>query len=425
MNASLTPRITAGALAALAARSTRAVRNALTLRSALTTSAALGVLTASALTACAPAPITPSAPGASTVQFADGKAGADSPAFLGIDGIDTAAPTEPGMPLPTGSTRFPASSISSTGDDSADRVTTLPPTGMPPATLVPAITKRGRLVIGIDQSQNRLSYRDQSTGELRGFEVELGREIARDIFGDPDAADFRFIDSTNLPSMLNDGTVDIIIRALTITNIRAQQASFSAPYLTASKRLLVPSDSTLTSPDDLNGQRVCVARGSTALDKLGLVAPDSEVLAVRRWSDCLQALQQRHIDAIYGDDAILLGISDQDPFTRIVGADGGGTATKEHYGVMMRKAIDADSQGLVRQVNSTIARILADGTWDSMFHRWFGSDLVYQRPPAPMYAEASSTTPSTHSDTATSTTSSTAPSAPSSTTTTEVGGIDE
>ena len=52
------------------------------------------------------------------------------------------------------------------------------------------IRERGRLIVGVEQSQYLLSYRDMVRGQLRGFEVELAREIARDLFDDPEAVDF-------------------------------------------------------------------------------------------------------------------------------------------------------------------------------------------------------------------------------------------
>ena len=58
-----------------------------------------------------------------------------------------------------------------------------------PTRRVPTIVERGRLVVGVAQSLNQLGFRDPVTGELAGFEIDLAREIARDIFGDPNRID--------------------------------------------------------------------------------------------------------------------------------------------------------------------------------------------------------------------------------------------
>ena len=88
------------------------------------------------------------------------------------------------------------------------------------------IRERGRIIVGVDQSQYLLSYRDASRGELRGFEVDLAREVARDIFGDPERVDFRFVDSAGRAEALRAGAVDIVIRTMSVTPGRAAQVDF-------------------------------------------------------------------------------------------------------------------------------------------------------------------------------------------------------
>ena len=91
------------------------------------------------------------------------------------------------------------------------------------------IRERGRLLVGIDQSQYLLSYRDTAAGDLRGFEVDLAHEIAKDILGDPDKVDFRFVESASRAEMLQSGAVDVVIRTMSITQERAEKVAFSTP----------------------------------------------------------------------------------------------------------------------------------------------------------------------------------------------------
>ncbi|WP_414835978.1 transporter substrate-binding domain-containing protein [Corynebacterium timonense] len=93
----------------------------------------------------------------------------------------------------------------------------------------------------MDQSQYLLSYRDTAVGDLRGFEIDLAHEIARDIFGDPDRVDFRFVESGRRVAALEEGDVDIIVRTMSITPERAKNSDFSVPYLASAVRLLTPS----------------------------------------------------------------------------------------------------------------------------------------------------------------------------------------
>lgn len=243
--------------------------------------------------------------------------------------------------------------------------------------LIPDIYQRGRIIVGVDQSQYLLSFRDNATGELKGFEVDLAHEIARDIFGDPDKVDFRFIDSTMRTEAIVSGQVDIVVRTMSITSKRLEAIDFSAPYLDSSVRMLVPTASGISSTGDITDERICVADGSNVVDMARRTFPDQEILRTRTWTDCLMAMQQFQTGAILGDETILAGAAAQDPLTTVTGE----AVADQQYSVGIPKGYD----GLTRQVNSTLERIRHDGTWDDMFNRWLSPHIDARSAPAPVY----------------------------------------
>ncbi len=89
--------------------------------------------------------------------------------------------------LPTPSGAAVVSNVLGAAVESCDATASLRPSTEPGPT-VEAIRKRGRLVAGIDQSTNLFSFRDPVSGELQGFDVDIAREVARDLVGSPDAA---------------------------------------------------------------------------------------------------------------------------------------------------------------------------------------------------------------------------------------------
>ena len=281
------------------------------------------------------------------------------------------------VPLP------PQASIEQPGTHPGAQVLTtglqgsLRPDERTPEERVPRIIERGYLLVGVDQSQNLLSFRNPATGELEGFEVELAREIAGDIFGDPSKVDFRFVDSSDSVYALESKQVDIVIRAMTITRERQDQVTFSTPYFSAQTRMLSFSETEIESIADLAGKTVCVTDGSTALQRTRRLAPESMIMKVRSSADCLVALQQNQADVIVSDDAILSGVAAQDPYTRIVGDP---IATEEYGIAMATPGAKHDTDGLVRQVNSTIARMREDGTWWMLYEQWLSK---YQDTPGP------------------------------------------
>lgn len=287
-----------------------------------------------------------------------------------------------GPPLPPDSSIEEPGAVAPVDLDADGWPGSLAPDDRPREERVPKIIERGRLIVGVDQSQNLLSFRDPVSGQLRGFEVDLAKEIARDIFDDPERVDFRFVDSGDRLRSLASGDVDLVIRSMSITRDRASRAEFSTPYFRTQTRLLTMESSGINSIGDLPGHTICVADGSTALQKARTVAPESSILRTLTWSDCLMALQQHQAQVILGDDAILSGIAAQDPYTRILGT----TLDTEYYSVAIaRSQGNRDTSGLVRQVNSTIERIRDDATWWSMFNDWFGSYLWTFGPPELRY----------------------------------------
>lgn len=280
--------------------------------------------------------------------------------------------------LPAGSVFEPAGSQPADVPQFDNLLGSLRPDDKKPEERVPRIKERGRIIIGVDQSQNLLSFRDPVTGELKGFEIDLAREISQDIFGSPDRVDFRFIDTTDRVTALETGHIDVLLRSLSVTRSAQDQMFFSTPYLTASTRMLVLEASGLASIDDLTGRTACAVNGSTSLQQIRAKNPKANIMRTAEWADCLVLLQQGIVDAIVANDTILAGMVAQDPYARIVGPK----LTNENYGAAIATpGAKHDTDGLVRQVNATIERVQHDGTWWKMYNRWFFEYALVESPP--------------------------------------------
>lgn len=249
----------------------------------------------------------------------------------------------------------------------------------PPTPSVDKIRERGRLIVGLDTGSNLMSFRDPATGRLEGFDVDIAREVARDIFGDPDKIEYRILTADERITALQESTVDIVVKTLTINCERREKIEFSSKYFEALQRIQVLKGSPIRSLDDLAGKRVCAARGTTSLMRLQQVQPAATVVSVPMWSDCLVVLQQGQVDAISTDDTILAGLATQDPYLDIVGNPLG----SEPYGI----GINLANTDLVRFVNGTLDRIRADGTWNAIYNRWLSTLGPTPGPPPAVYRD--------------------------------------
>jgi polar amino acid transport system substrate-binding protein len=259
-----------------------------------------------------------------------------------------------------------------------------PPTGMPAPGAMPAgslmrrIQKRHYLLAGVDGNTFLFASFNPQHRAIEGFEIDLLRQIAKAIFGSPDAIQFRAVAPAQRITAVQNRSVDIVADAITITCARRRQVDFSTVYFDAVQKVLVPSNSTARSVKDLGGKRVCAAIGSTTIQKLSTLHPRPVAYGVPQRTDCLVALQQGLVDAISSDDSILLGFQAQDPETKIVGARFAG----EPYGMAISRA----HPEFVRFVNEILARMRADGTWKRIYAHWLGK-VTHTKPPAPPRAQ--------------------------------------
>ena len=240
-----------------------------------------------------------------------------------------------------------------------------------------AIQEHGRLRVGVSADTLLFGARDPFTGRLEGFDIDVLREIAHAIFGgrieDIDQKiEFRVINYAQRLPVLEDGQVDLVAHTMTINCTRWQRIAFSTEYYPAGQKLLVRTDSTVQSVDDLDGERVCAAEGSTNIENIALYPV--ETVGAPDLTDCLVLFQQGAVDAITGDDTVLAGFAEQDPYAKVVGL----TFSAEPYGV----GANAAQVDLVQFVNSVLERMRTDGTWQAIANKHLGPLAPPSPPPA-------------------------------------------
>jgi polar amino acid transport system substrate-binding protein len=279
-------------------------------------------------------------------------------------------------------------------DDCKDPEASLEPSGADGPT-IDAIKERGRLTVGVDQNSYRWGYRnpaDPDDGGLEGFDIDLARAIAEDILGDEDAVIFRAIPTNQRIAALNNGTVDIVVRTMTINCSRIEQVAFSTAYFQAGQQVLAPKSSKITGYDkSLTGKRVCSAEGSTAyeaLEKNSFGATykdqhdgqpqDEDLYTVPNQLDCLVRLQQGLVDAVVTDNALAAGQAAQDPAVELKGDK---PFTTEYYGVATKLGND----DLVKRVNQVLVEY-RKSAWMEAYKKWLEADLPgIKGPPQPKY----------------------------------------
>jgi polar amino acid transport system substrate-binding protein len=280
-------------------------------------------------------------------------------------------------PLPTGATAAPGG---------CDPRASLRPTGalpaagaMPAGSTMETILKRGHLIVASDQNNYLFGFRDTASYQLVGFDVEIAKEVAGAIFGDPDRVQYVSVPSAERLNAVAQGRADLAAASITITCQRRQQVEFSADYFTGAQKVLVRKGSGITGMDGLGGRKVCAVADTTSIRTVFDHPAKPVAVSATSWTDCLVMLQQGQVEAISTDDNILVGLAAQDPYVEIVGP----ALTDEPHGL----ATPLDKPDFTRFVNQVLDRMRADGTWTAAYRRWMGAyePVLHQKstpPPA-------------------------------------------
>jgi glutamate transport system substrate-binding protein len=267
--------------------------------------------------------------------------------------------------------------VTGCGDDDDDAEDGAQPAGearqFPADSTLGKIQRRGEITIGVKYDVPPFGFKNPQTGEVEGFDVDMGRYIAEELGVEP-----KFIEaiSDNRIPFLEKGTVDLILSTMTINAERDQEIDFSEPYYIARGRILVPKGSDIKGLQDLNGKSVCTALGSTYEETIRERAPDADLKLVDTYSECLELLQNEAIDAISTDDVILTGMIIQDDSLTMVGKP----LTIEPYGVGIKQG----EKQVQRFVDSVLKQVEEDGRWERTYHKWVGRHLGKREQPPTM-----------------------------------------
>jgi glutamate transport system substrate-binding protein len=227
----------------------------------------------------------------------------------------------------------------------------------------------GKITIGTKYDQPGIAYKDPASGDMQGFDVEMGKIVAGKLGISADKIDFKEVISKNREDFIKNGTVDFVIGSYSITDDRKTQVDFAGPYYVTGQQLLVKKDdNSINGPKDLKGKKVCSVTGSTSI-----VTVEKEYGAnpvpFGTYTECVNQLTGGSVDAVTTDGAILLGYAAKQPDKLKVVGDAFST---ENYGIGLKKG-DTAFRGWL---NDQIEGSFKDGTWKKVFDGTLGKSGV-------------------------------------------------
>lgn len=219
---------------------------------------------------------------------------------------------------------------------------------------------------GVKNDTRLFGLVDISSGEIKGFDIDIAKEVSRRIFGQNVKINLVPVTSQTRIPLLKNGNVDAIIATMTNTPDRQKVVDFSDTYFNAGQALLVKKGSPIKSVKDLNkNTKVIGVQGSNSVQNIKKVAPDAQVLQLSDYAQAFTALQSGQGDALTTDNGILYGMSADNPDYVVVG----GTFTKEPYAI----AVNKGQRDFLDQINVALSSMRTDGTYKKIEDKWFGN----------------------------------------------------
>lgn len=233
--------------------------------------------------------------------------------------------------------------------------------------IVSRIDESKTITWGVKYDTRLFGLMDIADRTVQGFDIDMAKQITKEILGDEGKAEFVEVTSKTRIPLLKNGNIDGIIATMTITAERKKQVNFSDVYFDAGQSLLVKKGSSITGVKDLTADdTVLVVKGSTSAVNIREAAPNANIIELENYSEAFTALQAGQGDAMSTDNAILLGMVDENPDYELVG----GTFTNEPYGIAINKGQD----DFLKEVNKAIEKMHDDGTYDKIYDKWFPND---------------------------------------------------
>jgi polar amino acid transport system substrate-binding protein len=227
------------------------------------------------------------------------------------------------------------------------------------------LVKDGALTVCSELPYEPFEFKAED-GTYTGFDLDLMRAIAELNNLELEVSEQSFDGIWLAPAA---GKCDAVASSMTITEERSQAADFTYGYFESFQSLLVRNadKDTLNSLESLTGKTVAVQTGTTGEEYAKANAPEAKIQSFDEASAMYLALESGQVDAILqdfpqnADRSVKQGTS-----TVSIKFN----AETEQYGFAVQKG----DTNLLMVLNAGLVILKANGTYDSIFAKYFGKD---------------------------------------------------
>lgn len=234
---------------------------------------------------------------------------------------------------------------------------------------------QGELHIGSDNAYPPFEEIKPGATTPVGFDVDLYAEVAKrlGLTAKSTTTDFDALFTQSVPN----GTFDLGVSAITIKESRKRTVDFTIPYFVADLSLAVNVAKTpaIKTIDDLSGLVLGAQKGTTGEDCAKVLVEQGKAKEVKSYADAALAFQDLgvgRVAAIVNDRPASQGFIEKNTDLKVVQV----ISTKEQYGF----AISKEKPDLRVKINETLTAMMQDGTYATIYEKWFGTKPPFAVP---------------------------------------------
>ena len=197
-----------------------------------------------------------------------------------------------------------------------------------------------------------------------GFDIDLWDAVAKEI-----GASYKLqpMDFNGILPALQTKNVDVALAGITIKDERKKVIDFSDGYYDSGFMLMVAADSPISSDKDLKGKSLAVKTGTSAADYAKANFSGTELRLFPNIDNAYLELATGRVDAAMHDTPNVLYFANTAGKGKVKVV---GTQMMAHeYGIGFPKG-----SPLVPKVNAALAKIKADGRYNTIYKKWFGTE---------------------------------------------------
>jgi glutamate transport system substrate-binding protein len=250
---------------------------------------------------------------------------------------------------------------------------------LPAGSTMEKLAKAGKIKVGVKADQPGIGAKNPTNNQYEGFDIEVAKIIAGQLGLTPDKIDFTETVSKNREPFIGTGQVDLVIASYSITDKRKKVVSFAGPYYVTGQDLLIrkADKDTITGPDALAGKKVCSVTGSTPLANIEDNYKQAKTVPFSTYTECVDQLTTKQVDAVTTDGAILLGYAAKDPDNLLVV---GKPFSTEKYGIGLKK----DDKAFRDFINESLQKAFDNGDWKKAYDATLGKSGSAAPSPPPL-----------------------------------------